>query len=113
MELLSALCRKFGGTTNWRHFLLILALGQLLSLCITSTSVLSNQLAKYQNVSIPNFQSFMVYALLFIVYMPITLVRLGPRKVWTNIKHRFLWYIFLAAVDVEGNYFVIKAYSYT
>ncbi|KAI7821439.1 hypothetical protein BX661DRAFT_188320 [Kickxella alabastrina] len=91
MELLSALCRKFGGTTNWRHFLLILALGQLLSLCITSTSVLSNQLAKYQNVSIPNFQSFMVYALLFI----------------------FLWYIFLAAVDVEGNYFVIKAYSYT
>ncbi|KAJ2726660.1 hypothetical protein GGI07_000383 [Coemansia sp. Benny D115] len=112
MELLSALYRTVGGT-NWRHLALIIALGQLLSLCITSTSVLSNKLAEYQNVTIPNFQSFLVYLLLFVVYMPLALIRLGPRKVWTNIKRRFLWYILLAAVDVEGNYFVIKAYSYT
>lgn len=98
---------------NWRHILLILVLGQLLSLCITSTSVLSNKLAEIQVVNTPNFQSFLVYVLLLIVYMPLTLYRLGFRAVWQNIKKRFYWYIFLAAVDVEGNYFVVKAYSYT
>ncbi|KAJ1896162.1 hypothetical protein LPJ81_004803 [Coemansia sp. IMI 209127] len=98
---------------DWRHLLLILVLGQITSLCLTATSVLSEKLAANENVSLPNFQSFLVYVLLFIVYMPITLARLGPRKVLLNIRKRFYWYIFLAAVDVEGNYFVIKAYDYT
>ncbi|KAJ2660829.1 hypothetical protein IW148_003628 [Coemansia sp. RSA 1199] len=98
---------------NWRHFAVILIIGQILSLCITSTSVISNKLAEYQNVTVPNFQSFLVYALLLVVYMPVALVRLGPRVVWENIRRRFYWYVLLAAVDVEGNYFVIKAYSYT
>ncbi|KAJ2320606.1 hypothetical protein GGI00_006205, partial [Coemansia sp. RSA 2681] len=95
------------------RLVLILALGQILSLCITSTSVLSNKLAERQTVTTPNFQSFLVYALLLAVYMPLTLARLGPRKVWLNIKKRYYWYILMALVDVEGNYFVIKAYSYT
>ncbi|KAJ2886202.1 hypothetical protein IWW38_005251 [Coemansia aciculifera] len=99
--------------SDWKKYVLILALGQLLSLCITSTSVLSNKLAERQTVTTPNFQSFLVYALLLAVYMPLTLARLGPRKVWLNIKKRYYWYIFMALVDVEGNYFVIKAYSYT
>ncbi|KAJ1743149.1 hypothetical protein LPJ68_001268 [Coemansia sp. RSA 1086] len=99
--------------TNWRHFVVILVIGQILSLCITSTSVISNKLAEYQTVTVPNFQSFLVYALLLIVYMPLALVRLGPQVVWQNIKRRFYWYILMAVVDVEGNYFVIKAYSYT
>ncbi|KAJ2757267.1 hypothetical protein GGI19_000201 [Coemansia pectinata] len=99
--------------SDWKRFVLILALGQILSLCITSTSVLSNKLAERQTVTTPNFQSFLVYALLLIVYMPLTLVRLGPRKVWLNIKKRYYWYIFMALVDVEGNFFVIKAFSYT
>ncbi|KAJ2094966.1 hypothetical protein GGI09_005116, partial [Coemansia sp. S100] len=90
---------------DWKRFVLILALGQILSLCITSTSVLSNKLAERQTVTTPNFQSFLVYALLLIVYMPLTLVRLGPRKVWLNIKKRYYWYIFMALVDVEGNFF--------
>ncbi|KAJ2590631.1 hypothetical protein IWW49_001927 [Coemansia sp. RSA 1797] len=98
---------------NWQHFAVILVIGQILSLCITSTSVISNKLAEYQNVTVPNFQSFLVYALLLVVYMPVALVRLGPRVVWENIRQRFYWYVLLAAVDVEGNYFVIKAYSYT
>ncbi|KAJ2403232.1 hypothetical protein GGI23_000101 [Coemansia sp. RSA 2559] len=98
---------------DWRHFLVILVLGQVTSLCLTATSVLSEKLAANENVSLPNFQSFLVYVLLFVVYMPITLARLGTRKVLLNIKKRFYWYIFLAAVDVEGNYFVIKAYGYT
>ncbi|KAJ2798483.1 hypothetical protein H4R20_004802 [Coemansia guatemalensis] len=98
---------------NWRHFATILGIGQILSLCITGTSVISNKLAEYQKETVPNFQSFLVYALLLVVYMPLTLARLGPRMVWENIRRRFYWYVLLAAVDVEGNYFVIKAYSYT
>ncbi|KAJ2078497.1 hypothetical protein H4R24_004438 [Coemansia sp. RSA 988] len=98
---------------NWRHFAMILGIGQILSLCITGTSVISNKLALHQKETVPNFQSFLVYALLLVVYMPLTLARLGPRMVWENIKRRFYWYVLLAAVDVEGNYFVIKAYSYT
>ncbi|KAJ2001762.1 hypothetical protein H4R26_003955 [Coemansia thaxteri] len=98
---------------DWQRLAVILGLGQILSLCITSTSVLSNKLAEKQTVTTPNFQSFLVYALLLIVYMPLTLARLGPRVVWLNIRKRFYWYIFLALADVEGNYFVIKAYSYT
>ncbi|KAJ1963050.1 hypothetical protein GGI12_002276 [Dipsacomyces acuminosporus] len=98
---------------NWRYFLMVLALGQILSLCITGTSVLTGKLAEHQNVTLPNFQSFLVYVLLFIVYMPIALVRVGPRNMWLNIKKRFYWYILLGAVDVEGNFFVVKAYSYT
>ncbi|KAJ2308881.1 hypothetical protein IWW55_000160 [Coemansia sp. RSA 2706] len=98
---------------NWRHFATILVLGQVLSLCITSTSVLSNKLAEYQGTTTPNFQSFLVYGLLLVVYMPLALVRLGPRVVWQNIRKRWIWYVVLAAVDVEGNYFVVKAYSYT
>ncbi|KAJ2742316.1 hypothetical protein GGI20_004578 [Coemansia sp. BCRC 34301] len=99
--------------SDWKRFVLILALGQVLSLCITSTSVLSNKLAERQTVTTPNFQSFLVYALLLLVYMPLTLLRLGPGKVWVNIKKRYYWYVFMAAADVEGNYFVIRAYSYT
>ncbi|KAJ2308759.1 hypothetical protein IWW55_000262 [Coemansia sp. RSA 2706] len=99
--------------SNWRHFATILVLGQVLSLCITSTSVLSNKLAEYQGTTTPNFQSFLVYGLLLVVYMPLALVRLGPRVVWQNIRKRWFWYVVLAAVDVEGNYFVVKAYSYT
>ncbi|KAJ2156295.1 hypothetical protein GGF46_005281 [Coemansia sp. RSA 552] len=98
---------------NWRHFLSVLLLGQVLSLCLTSTSVITNKLAEQQNKTIPNFQSFLVYALLLIVYMPLALWRLGPRVVWENVKRRFVWYVLLAAADVEGNYFVISAYSYT
>ncbi|KAJ2522627.1 hypothetical protein H4217_000626 [Coemansia sp. RSA 1939] len=102
-----------GAVSDWRHLALILVLGQLTSLCLTSTSVLSEKLATHENVSLPNFQSFLVYVFLFVVYMPISVARLGVRKMALNLKRRFYWYIFLAAADVEGNYFVIKAYEYT
>ncbi|KAI9504861.1 hypothetical protein GGI25_004199 [Coemansia spiralis] len=98
---------------DWRRLALVLILGQVLSFCLTSTSILSEKLAASENVSLPNFQSFLVYALLCLVYMPISIVRLGWRAMWQNIKRRYYWYVFLAAVDVEGNYFVIKAYNYT
>ncbi|KAJ1674829.1 hypothetical protein EV182_002483, partial [Spiromyces aspiralis] len=70
-------------------------------------------LANQRNVSIPTTQSFLVYVLLAIIYVPITLVLRRPRDLWHNFRRRWYWYIILAAVDVEGNYFVVKAYDYT
>ncbi|KAJ2770326.1 hypothetical protein IWQ56_002206 [Coemansia nantahalensis] len=90
-----------------------LVLGQVLSLCITGTSVISKELAGLQAVTAPCFQSALVYALLLAVYMPLALVRLGPRAMWANIRRRAHWYVLMAAADVEGNYFVVKAYSHT
>ncbi|KAJ1732193.1 hypothetical protein LPJ61_002164 [Coemansia biformis] len=116
MELsLRGLPRRLAGRlgANWQHFVLILVVGQVLSLCITGTSVISNKIAGLEPVTVPCFQNSIVYALLLIVYMPISLMRLGPRAMWANIKQRYYWYILLAAVDVEGNYFVVKAFSYT
>ncbi|RKP39726.1 DUF914-domain-containing protein, partial [Dimargaris cristalligena] len=95
-----------------RHTLRILAIGQLLSLCITSTSV-CNQLAQEHGVSIPTTQSFLNYVLLTLVYLPYTIYRRGWRT-WMRILRRRGWmYLGLAIVDVEGNYFVVKAYQYT
>ncbi|KAJ1916291.1 hypothetical protein H4219_003859 [Mycoemilia scoparia] len=99
--------------TNWKKFVLIVLLGQLLSLCITSTTVLTNELAFNYNISVPTTQSFLVYVLLALFYVPFTLIRLGPKAMWVNFKRRWYWYIILAAVDVEGNFFVVKAYNYT
>ncbi|KAJ1994305.1 hypothetical protein H4R33_000342 [Dimargaris cristalligena] len=97
---------------DWRHTLRILAIGQLLSLCITSTSV-CNQLAQEHGVSIPTTQSFLNYVLLTLVYLPYTIYRRGWRT-WMRILRRRGWmYLGLAIVDVEGNYFVVKAYQYT
>ncbi|KAJ1974963.1 hypothetical protein H4R34_004518 [Dimargaris verticillata] len=99
---------------NWRHTLKIVAIGQLLSLCITSTTVCSNKLAQEYQVSIPTTQSFLNYALLALVYIPYTVYRRGGFRVWWRILRRRGWmYLVLAIVDVEGNYFVVKAYQYT
>ncbi|KAJ1929572.1 hypothetical protein IWQ60_001059 [Tieghemiomyces parasiticus] len=98
---------------NWRHTVKILAIGQLLSLCITGTTVCSNKLATEYGVSIPTTQSFLNYVLLTLVYLPYTLYRRGFRT-WLRVLRRRGWmYLVLAAVDVEGNYFVVKAYQYT
>ncbi|KAJ2714777.1 hypothetical protein H4R19_001550 [Coemansia spiralis] len=98
---------------DWRRAGAALVLGQVLSLCITGTSVISKKLAGLEAVTAPCFQSSIAYAMLLVVYMPLALVRLGPRAMWANIRRRAHWFVLLAAVDVEGNYFVVKAYSYT
>ncbi|KAJ1656778.1 hypothetical protein IWQ61_003711 [Dispira simplex] len=99
--------------TNWSHTLKILLLGQLLALCITSTTVCSNKLAQNYNVSIPTTQSFLNYALLAIVYLPYTIYRYGWATWWQTLRRRGWIYFLFSLVDVEGNYFVVKAYQYT
>ncbi|KAG9063891.1 hypothetical protein KI688_004005 [Linnemannia hyalina] len=97
-----------------RKFLTILLLGQLLSLCITATTIFTTKLAQGDNpVSIPTTQSFLNYLVLGIVYTSVTIYKKGFWG-WIEImRRRALYYMLFAVIDVEGNYFVVKAYNYT
>ncbi|KAF8926262.1 hypothetical protein BGZ47_002828 [Haplosporangium gracile] len=97
-----------------RKFITILLLGQLLSLCITATTILTTKLTQGDNpVSIPTTQSFLNYLVLGIVYTGITFYKEGFHGWLQILRRRGLYYIVFAVIDVEGNYFIVKAYNYT
>ncbi|KAL1323208.1 hypothetical protein AAHE18_14G259900 [Arachis hypogaea] len=89
-----------------RKTLIGLALGQFLSLLITSTGFTSSELAK-KGINAPTSQSFLNYVLLAIVYGAVLIHR---RKAF---KAKWYYYIVLGLVDVEANFLVVKAYQYT
>jgi solute carrier family 35 protein F1/2 len=80
----------------------------------------------------PTTQTFFLYFILFVIYTPWTVYRYGLRA-WAEMIFKDGWKcagrpirvcplrrvsrpcadIILAAVDVEGNYTVVKAYQYT
>ncbi|XP_042058279.1 solute carrier family 35 member F1-like [Salvia splendens] len=95
-------CKKF----FTKPTLLGLALGQFLSLLITSTGFSSSELAN-RGINAPTSQSFLNYVLLVIVYGSLLLYRRKP------LKAKWYYYILLGLVDVEANFLVVKAYQYT
>ncbi|KAL2016978.1 hypothetical protein VTK56DRAFT_2812 [Thermocarpiscus australiensis] len=104
--------------TRWYAYLLtadfwaVIAVGQLLALCITGTNTFTTFLAN-AGTNIPAFQTLFNYALLALIYLPVTLHRHGLRK-WARIVARDGWkYFILSFLDVEGNYFTVLAYRYT
>ncbi|KAL8659229.1 MAG: hypothetical protein Q9202_007224 [Teloschistes flavicans] len=95
-----------------RDFYIVLVLGQVLALCITSTNTFSSLLVA-QGTSIPAFQTFFNYVLLNIIYTAFTLYRYGFKR-WCRLILKDGWkYIILSFLDVEGNYFTVLAYRYT
>ncbi|ETI27687.1 hypothetical protein G647_00136 [Cladophialophora carrionii CBS 160.54] len=95
-----------------RDFWFILALGQVLAICITGTNTLTTLLAM-EGTSLPAFQTLFNYVLLNIVYTGYTLYKYGFKK-WGRMVLKDGWkYIILAFFDVEGNYFTVLAYRYT
>jgi len=95
-----------------RRFVFSLLAGQLVSLCITCTSVATTELVM-RNWALPTTQTFFLYFSLFVIYTPYTIYQYGF-KGWGKMLVRDGWkYIILAACDVEGNFLVVKAYSYT
>ena len=94
------------------RFYLVLFMGQVLSLCITGTNILSGLLAS-KGTSIPAFQSFFNFVLLNAVFTSYTLYQVGPRGYWQMLRTRGWKYLILAFLDVEGNYFVVLAFRYT
>ncbi|KAF2651569.1 DUF914-domain-containing protein [Lophiostoma macrostomum CBS 122681] len=95
-----------------KQFWLVLLLGQVLSICITSTNTLSTLLS-IEGTSIPAFQTLFNYVLLNLIYTSYTLYKYGFKK-WAHLLWRDGWRFFiLAFMDVEGNYFTVLAYRYT
>ncbi|KAL8905835.1 MAG: hypothetical protein Q9171_006519 [Xanthocarpia ochracea] len=95
-----------------RDFYIVLVLGQILALCITSTNTFSSLLVG-QGTSIPAFQTFFNYVLLNIIYTSFTLYRYGFKR-WCRLLLKDGWkYIILSFLDVQGNYFTVLAYRYT
>lgn len=93
-------------------FWIIIAIGQVLSLCITASNTFSTFLNQ-AGTSIPAIQTIFNYVLLTLIYLPLTLYWTGPRQ-WLRIVWRDGWkYFILSFFDVEGNYFTVLAYRYT
>lgn len=83
-----------------RKFLTILLLGQLLSLCITATTIFTTKLAQGDNpVSIPTTQSFLNYLVLGIVYTSVTIYKKGFWG-WIEIMRRKALYCKYKNVDL-------------
>ncbi|EGS23929.1 uncharacterized protein CTHT_0006390 [Thermochaetoides thermophila DSM 1495] len=103
---------------HWYSYLLtldfwaVIAVGQILSLCITGSNTFTTELA-IVGTNIPAFQTLFNYALLTLIYLPISLYNHGV-KGWLKIVVRDGWkYFILSFLDVEGNYFTVLAYKYT
>jgi solute carrier family 35 protein F1/2 len=93
-------------------FWIVLAIGQVLALCITATNTFTTLLVM-ENWSIPALQTIFNYFLLSLVYLPFTLYKYGFKKLG-----RIIWvdgwkYFILSFLDVFGNYFTVLAYVYT
>ncbi|KAL8682604.1 MAG: hypothetical protein Q9186_001377 [Xanthomendoza sp. 1 TL-2023] len=95
-----------------RDFYIVLLLGQVLALSVTSTNTFSSLLVA-QNTSIPAFQTFFVYVLLNIIYTSFTLYRYGFKRYGRLLLKDGWKYIILSFLDVQGNYFTVLAYRYT
>lgn len=95
-----------------KHFWIIFFMGQILSLCITSTNTLTTYLSEGGN-SMPAFQSLFNYVLLLLIFMPYTIYKTGF-KAYLRLMLKEGWkYFILSFLDVQGNYFIVKAYQYT
>ncbi|OAX38741.1 DUF914-domain-containing protein [Rhizopogon vinicolor AM-OR11-026] len=95
-----------------RSFTLSLIGGQLLSMCLTCSSVMTTELVQ-RNWVLPSTQTFFTYLSLFIIFTPYTIHRYGIRG-WGKLVFRDGWKYFLfAAADVQGNFLAVKAYGYT
>lgn len=103
---------------HWYSYLLtidfwaLIAIGQILSLCITGTNTFSTFLAQ-AGTNIPAFQTIFNYVLLTLIYLPLTLYWHGPRKFFSIVWRDGWKYFILSFLDVEGNYFTVLAYRYT
>lgn len=93
-------------TSGVRFQLLCFGFGQ----CIMLLNVLSGILSKYltrANASVPTLQSTFLYVLLAVVYQAVRYYRKQPL-----LGIKWYYYVFLGFVDVEGNYFAVKAFNF-
>ncbi|KTW31445.1 hypothetical protein T552_00087 [Pneumocystis carinii B80] len=95
-----------------KHFWIIFIIGQILSLMITASSIFTAKLSSH-NINVPTFQTLINYILLGSIYNAFTFYLYGFKK-WAKMISKDGWkYFILAFIDIEANYFVVKAYQYT
>ncbi|KAL2074262.1 hypothetical protein VTL71DRAFT_8040 [Oculimacula yallundae] len=95
-----------------KDFWIVLAIGQVLALCITGTNTFSTLLVQ-KGTSIPAFQTLFNYVLLTLIYTTYTIYRYGFKKYFKLLMVDGWKYVILSFFDVEGNYFTVLAYRYT
>ncbi|XP_067124852.1 solute carrier family 35 member F2-like isoform X1 [Centruroides vittatus] len=106
------ICAYFSQLGKWEVWNAII-LGQFLSLLLCGTGVTSQLLHSTYMVKVPTAQSFLNYVLLCMVFTTWLACRSGDRGLIPILRARGWKYFLLAAVDVEANYLLVKAYQYT
>ncbi|XP_049848156.1 solute carrier family 35 member F1-like [Schistocerca gregaria] len=89
--------------------LMVLLVGQIASCMIAGTSIISYTLANEYNIDMPAMQSFLNYLFLFAIYGSIYCAN---HSFGTTFRKKWMTYLFLAFVDVEANYCIVKAFGY-
>ncbi|KUJ06344.1 DUF914-domain-containing protein [Mollisia scopiformis] len=112
IEVLETKNKKWYAYLTTRDFWFVLALGQVLALCITATNTFSTLLVN-KGTSIPAFQTLFNYIVLTAIYTTYTIYRYGIKKYLKLLLVDGWKYIILSFMDVEGNYFTVLAYRYT
>lgn len=91
-----------------------LTLGQVIALCIAITGIVNEQITSStrNNVNAPALTTISVYLLLLpFCTIPYLLENI---KYWRNLNPKLLsLFLCLAILDVEANWFIVKAYQYT
>ncbi|ESN99428.1 hypothetical protein HELRODRAFT_66737, partial [Helobdella robusta] len=91
---------------------LSIVLGQCLSLLICGTAVTSG-LLQSMSVNVPTAQSLACFCCLTLIFNIWNIKLVGLAGYNDIFRNRTLKYMFLGILEVEANYFIIKAYHYT
>ncbi|XP_065057905.1 solute carrier family 35 member F2-like [Rhopilema esculentum] len=85
--------------------------GQILSLTLCGVGTSSAALAKWYDVRVPGFQAFLTYTTLALTAG--TKLAFDSNKFKEILKERGWKYLILGLADVEANYLLVKAYTFT
>lgn len=112
LHVLEAKSKHWYAYLTTKDFWIVLAIGQILALCITGTNTFSTLLVE-KKISIPAFQTLFNYILLTLIYTTYTIYRYGFKRFGKLLLVDGWKYAILSFFDVEGNYFTVLAYRYT
>ena len=94
-----------------RTLLKTIICGQILSLTLCGVGTSSAALAKWYDVRVPGFQAFLTYTTLALTAG--TKLAYDSNKFKEILKERGWKYLILGLADVEANYLLVKAYTFT
>ncbi|XP_071135082.1 solute carrier family 35 member F2-like isoform X1 [Mytilus edulis] len=111
-QVYTFVCIKIKSILSTKYFWKCVLLGQFISLLLCGTAVTSGLLSR-KGVHTPTAQSFLNYVLLCLIFTVSLACRRGDRSLVYILKTSGWKYFIISLADVEANYLVVKAYSYT